>query len=250
MAMKESSYLYLERPHRKVEVAFLMSMKMIFESSKKCYFWTLTPAWPMGDNRFARAVESFCNGFRNYMRDKLGQERSGWPPGFMAIRVFEPFKSGFLHCHFVCNMRLPAKMVWRIAAGTGIGRVDVKRCNPGVADYLCKYLRKEHALPGVRTWAKWGNWKHVLVGNIEVDSQETRLLKWCRTQVAYEKRVTTSLTTGEEYHTFVKKPRGKAWADARTLFYVKQEEFMRDRLPKLVHLHDDGRYYDSKPTIG
>lgn len=241
--MKEEPYLYLSRPHRKVEIAFLMSMKMIFESSRKCYFWTLTPAWAMGDNRFARAVNSFCKKFGNAVRDELGQEKAGWPPGFMAIRVFEPFKSGFLHCHFVCNMRLPAKMVWRIAAGTGIGRVDVRRCNPGVADYLCKYLRKEHVLPGLRTWAKWGNWEHVRVNNVEVDSQETRLLKWCRIQAAYEKRTSFSWETGRVYHHFVKKPKGQAWVDARTLFFVEQQKYMRDRNVKFVEIGEDGQYY-------
>lgn len=239
------NYLTLQRPHRKVEIAFLMSMKMIFESSPKCYFWTLTPAWPMGDNRFARAVNSFCTRFGTVMRDERGQEKTGWPPGFMAIRVFEPFKSGYLHCHFVCNMRLPAKMIWRIAAGTGIGRVDVKRCNTGVADYLCKYLRKEHVLPGLRTWAKWGNWQHVKVNNVEVDSQESRLLKWCRQMTEYETRRTFSMQTGEIFTHHVKQPKSKAWVDARTMFYREQTRFLRDRNARLLVLDETtGRYYE------
>lgn len=239
------NYLTLQRPHRKVEIAFLMSMKMIFESSPKCYFWTLTPAWAMGDNRFARAVNMFCRKFGTAMRDERGHEKAGWPPGFMAIRVFEPFKSGFLHCHFVCNMRLPAKMVWRIAAGTGIGRVDVKRCNPGVADYLCKYLRKEHVLPGLRTWAKWGNWQHAKVNNIVVDSQETRLLKWCRQMTEYETRRVFSMQTGEIFTHHIKQPRAKAWVDARTMFYREQTRYLKNRNPRMLKLGDDGRYYEA-----
>lgn len=199
----------------------------------------------MGDNRFARAVQAFCTKLRNGMYTERGQEKPGWPEGFMALRVFEPFQSGYLHCHFVCNLRLPAKWIWRIAEGTGIGRVDVKRCNVGVADYLCKYLRKEHVLPGLRTWAKWGNWEHVRVNNVEVDSQESRLLKWCRQQTQYETRRVMSMQTGEIFTHHVKKPKSKAWVDARTMFFREQERFMRNRNPRMLILGEDGRYYEA-----
>jgi len=242
----KNDYLYLERPHRKVEVAFLMSMKMIFESSKKCYFWTLTPAWAMGDNRFARAVEKFCTNWRNHMYLKHGLERPSWGADFMAMRVFEPFKSGYLHCHFVCNKRLPVREIRRICEGTGIGRVDVKRCNPGVADYLCKYLRKEHGLPGRRrAGAKWGEgWQHVKVANVEVDSHESRLMKWCRMQTDHETRLTFSMTTGEIFRTHVKKSRHQAWVDARVMFAREMVKHLKNRHPRLLVLHEDGRYYE------
>lgn len=238
--MNTENYLTLTRPHRKAEIAFLMSMKMIFESARQCYFWTLTPAWPMGDNRFARAVNAFCKAWRH--RVSGSRSYGTWGPGFMAIRVFEPFKSGYLHCHFVCNRRLPAKDVWDVAAGTGIGRVDVRVCNVGVADYLCKYLRKEHQLPGRRrTWAKWGDWEHVRINNVEIDSAETRLMKWCRMQMAYETRYTQSTTTGEIFRTHVKKPKGRAWVDARVMFGREMERMMRNRHPRLL-VERDGRF--------
>jgi len=243
------NYLHLERPHTKREVAFLMSMKMIFESSKRCYFWTLTPAWPMGDNRFVRAVHTFCFNWRNHMRDKHGLEKSGWGPGFMAMRVFEPFKSGFLHCHFVCNRRLPVREIRRIAEKTGIGRIDVKPCNPGVADYLCKYMRKEHVLPGIRTFAKWGDWEHVRINNVEVDSHEARLMKWCRMNCEHETRKTFSMQTGEIYTTYVKKNRHQAWIDARVMFAKEMVRHLKNRHPRMLHLHSDGRYYDEAEKI-
>jgi len=236
-------YLYLERPHRKKEVAFLMSMKMIFESSPKCFFWTLTPAWPMGDNAFARAVNRFCKKWQNHMREAHGLEKAGGHGDFEAIRVFEPFKSGFLQCHFVCNQRLPVREVRRIAEGTGIGIVDVRVCNPGVAGYLCKYLRKEHALNGIRTWAKWGNWQHVQINNIEVDSFESRLMKWCRIEAAYELRSTMSMTTGQINRVFIKKSKSQAFVDARVLFNNKMVQWLKNRPVKML-VERDGQFFN------
>ena len=237
------NYLHLERPHRKKEVAFLMSMKMIFESTKQAYFWTLTPAWPMGDNRFARAVNKFCVGWQTHMRNKHGLATASWGQGFMAMRVFEPFKSGFLHCHFVCNKRLPVKEIRRICEGTGIGRVDVKRCNPGVADYLCKYLRKENSLPGLRSYAKWGNWQHVAVNNVEVDSHEARLMKWCRMQTDHETRKSFCMKTGEIFVTHFKKSRNQAWVDARVMFSREMVKHLRNRHPRML-VERDGQFFN------
>jgi len=241
-----NQYLHLERPHRKKEIAFLMSMKMVMDSAKRCYFWTLTPAWLMGDNRFSRAVEAFCTAWRNHMRDKHGLDKAGWGPGFKAIRVYEPFKSGFLHCHMVCNTRLPVREIRRIALGTGIGIVDVRRCNSGIADYLCKYLRKENALPGVRTWAKWGDWQHVQVNNVEVDSHEVRLMKWCRMQTDHETRRTMSMQTGEIFTTHVKKSRSQAWVDARVRFSLEMVRHLKNRHPRMLELREDGQHYEKR----
>lgn len=211
-----------------MEVAFLMSMKMIFESAKRCYFWTWTPAWAMGDNAFARSVNRLC----------IKWVKHGRADDFMALRVFEPFKSGYLHCHFVTNKRIGVREMRRLAEGTGIGRIDVRVCNTGVADYLCKYLRKDHVLPGLRTWAKWGKWEHAKVNNIEIDSRETRLMKWCRIQAAHELRSTMSMTTGQIYKTWVKKPKAQAWVDARVLFNVEMVKDLKDRRPTMLFPRD------------
>lgn len=230
--MLEDNYLTLERPHRKVEVAFLMSMKMIFESAPRCYFWTWTPAWPMGDNAFARAVDRLNKKWSNY----------GRPEDFRAIRVFEPFKSGYLHCHFVTNFRMGVRQMRRLAEGTGIGRIDVKVCNVGVADYLCKYLRKEHMLPGLRTWAKWGRWEHAKVNNIVIDSQETRLMKWCRMMTSHETRVTMSMNTGQIFRSHVKKPKSQAWVDARVMFNQEMVKILKDNRPDML-VEREGRFW-------
>jgi len=232
--MMQDNYLALNRPHRKVEIAFLMSMKMIFESSKRCYFWTWTPAWAMGDNAFARAVNRLC----------IKWVKHGRADGFKAIRVFEPFKSGYLHCHFVTNTRIGVREMRRLAEGTGIGRIDVRVCNVGVADYLCKYLRKESMLPGLRTWAKWGKWQHAKVHNIEIDSHETRLMKWCRMQTDHETRCSFSMQTGEIFRHHVKKPKSQAWVDARVMFHKEMEKTLRDRRPTML-VERDGQYFSS-----
>jgi len=232
--MEINNYLSLERPHRKVEVAFLMSMKMLYESSKNTYFWTLTPAWAMGDNAFSRVI-------RRVLRKWAYR---GYPVGFRAIRVFEPFKSGYLHCHFVTNTRIGVREMRRICEGTGIGRIDVRRCNTGVADYLCKYLRKDNRLPGLRTWAKWGKWEHVRVNNVEIDSQETRLMKWCRMMTDHETRCTFSMQTGEIFRHHVKKPKSQAWVDARVMFNKEMVRFLKDRNPRML-TERDGRFWEN-----
>lgn len=187
----------------------------------------------MGDNAFARAVDRLNKKWNNV----------GRPENFMALRVFEPFKSGYLHCHFVTNCRIGVRQMRRLAEGTGIGRIDVRVCNVGVADYLCKYLRKDHVLPGLRTWAKWGNWQHVCVNNVEIDSRETRLMRWCRMMTEYETRVVMSMTTGEVFRHHVKKSKAQAWVDARVMFNRQMASILKDRAPRLL-VERDGRFYD------
>lgn len=228
-------YLTLERPHRKVEIAFLMTCKMIFESSKRCYFWTLTPAWAQSDRCFARSVHRFTL----KMQHRCG---GAWPEGFRAVRVFEPFKSGFLHCHFIANRRWPVQEIRRIAEGTGIGRIDVRVCNSGVADYLCKYLRKAAKLPNVRTWAKWGRWEHVRVGNVEVDSNETRVLKWCYKMEEYEAEKEFDPDTGRIHTVHRKKSASRRWVDARTRFATEMRNILRDRGPRLLTVDDTSHF--------
>jgi len=131
----------------------------------------------------------------------------------------------------------------RMAEGTGIGRIDVRKCNTGVADYLCKYLRKEHNLPGLRTWAKWGHWEHAKVNNIEIDSRETRLMKWCRIQVAHELRSHVSIHTGEIRKIWIKKSKSRAWVDARVLFNKEMIRDLKDNHPRMLE-ERDGRFWE------
>jgi len=101
---------------------------------------------------------------------------------FMAIRVYEPFKSGYLHLHFVCNKRLPITIMRKMAKGTGIGRIHVRKAVSTDAGYLAKYLTKSSSQLGayVRSYACWGSgWQKTTQRSIEIISDDTKLFKEC-----------------------------------------------------------------------
>jgi len=192
-------------------MAFLWSFTAVWQSAPACYFWTLTPEGYMSDRLFALAVNRFLRRW----------ERWGRPDEFKAVRVYEPFKSGFLHCHFICNDRFSVQAMRRIAHGTGIGRLHVRRASTTDAGYLLKYLGKCRGRlgEGLRTWAKWGaGWTHTRVRDVVVESPDADLMRQC-----YER---SKHCVGESYNDetktvtyYVKSlPQRQVWVNARALF--------------------------------
>lgn len=124
----------------------------------------------MDDYQFARAWHRFSS---RWARWGLGE-------GFKGVRVFEPFKSGRLHCHAVINTRFAVDAMRRVAAGTGIGRIHVRRAKPHDAEYLAKYMFKlAGRLPdNRRAWDKIGAWRHTAIGNVEIQSTQTSMVRY------------------------------------------------------------------------
>lgn len=215
--------LYLDRYHSKNEIAFLWNFQEVLHSAKHCYFWTLTPEGYMSDRLFALCVQRFI----------VRWKRWGQGKAFKALRIFEPFQSGFLHCHFVVNGRFSVKAMRRIAWRTGIGRIHVhpKPVTPLLGYYLCKYMGKNRAKlgKGLRTWAKWGQWQHTLVRNVEVESEDSRLFRDC---YQYAKREVTEYRNGRDEKEITMSirsiPHRQAWINAKVLFAKEKETRMRD----------------------
>lgn len=218
--------LFLDRYHSKNELAFLWTFQEIIQSSSACYFWTLTPEEAMPDWRFALAVNRFCQRWQRY---------GNRPSSFKALRVFEPFKSGYLHCHFVVNDRYSVRALRRVAFGTGIGRIHVhpKKVTPALAIYLLKYIGKNRSKleGGLRSWAKWGpDWQHSKVCNIEVDSEETRHLKSCYVRARLTPLRRPHIVEHKDGRLTVKDSRhigrSETWVKARVLFYQEKREML------------------------
>ena len=143
--------------------AFLATFEAVWESAPQCYFWTFTPAVMMDDARFAAAWNKFNRRWQNTGRDS---------EGFKGLRVFEPFKSGFLHCHVVINQRVSVNFLRALALGTGLGRMNVRLAGEGDGAYLAKYMAKSQwkLAGGRRMWGKLGRWEHTKICNVEIDS--------------------------------------------------------------------------------
>lgn len=158
------------RYHTKRETAFLMSFQAIWESSPRCYFWTFTPHCWMHDWQFAKAWNRFL----------IRWNKWGYGEGFKGLRVFEPFQSGQLHSHAVINTRFAVDAMRRVAVGTGIGRIHVRRAYPHDAEYLAKYMFKlSGKLPdNIRAWDKIGTWRHTAIRNVEIKSTQAEMVRY------------------------------------------------------------------------
>jgi len=177
--------MVIDRCMRKTEMAWHFSFQTLFASGP-CWFWTFTPWCVMSDAQFAAAWNRFSEKLRYVYR---------WEPLTM-LRAFEPFQSGFLHCHAIIDRRIPVDLVRRLARNTGIGRVHVRRCVSTDADYLAHYLGKASwRLPdGRKAWAALGLERHTRVCDVETDSNEARNMRWAydvlfRHVAAHGKRV-------------------------------------------------------------
>ncbi|MBI5769101.1 MAG: hypothetical protein HZA93_15010 [Verrucomicrobia bacterium] len=161
--------MILDRLYSKRELAFYWCFEDIWNSAPRCYFWTFTPHCLMSDRQFAQAWNRYLTRWNGW----------GMGEGFKGLRVFEPFQSGRLHCHALINERFAVQAMRRVSAGTGIGRIHVRRAKPSDAHYLAKYMHKSQwKLPdGCRMWAKFGGWSHIPANRIEVQSDLATLTR-------------------------------------------------------------------------
>jgi len=200
-----------------------MSFQEVWASGQRkkgCYFWTLTPEGHMSDRLFSVCINRFLVRF----------DRMGLKQDFKAIRVYEPFQSGYLHCHFVCDKRLSVQMLRRVAWQTGIGRIHVRKAVSSDAGYLMKYLGKCRGKlgAGLRTWATWGDWSHTLVRNVEVTSPDTDLMRECYARARQEVRESRDNLTGEHQCYYVARiPSRQAYVNGRALFVREKLARMR-----------------------
>jgi len=225
-AMAWKGPLVLDRYHTKNELAFLWSFQAIVQSSPRSYFWTLTPDGYMSDRLFAKSVKRFLDRWARW----------GQPKGFKALRIYEPFQSGFLHCHFVTNVRLSIQALRRIAYQTGIGRIHVhpKPVTPALAHYMLKYMGKNRSAlgGGLRTWAKWGKWQHSLVRNVEVISDDSNLMRECYAKSLQEVYQNRDLHDEYRINMGIRRiPHRRAWVQSRVLFYKHKMEQIRAWTP-------------------
>jgi hypothetical protein len=150
--------------------SFLQSFETFWEDVPgRKYFWTITPNGYVSD-------DEFCRSWRVFQRRILKPfERCG---GLCGLRVFEPFKSGFLHCHMLVNRRLDIEWMNLRRWGTSLGNLDVRRAVATDGQYLAKYMFKAGKLPkGRRAWGTFGNWQKTRVRDVEVHSEHADLLR-------------------------------------------------------------------------
>jgi hypothetical protein len=158
-------------PPTKKEFAYYASFDRLWQLSTCHYFWTITTDGYCCDEGFKLAWKRFLDRWRYLNGGDL-------PKG---IRVFERFKSGFLHAHFVIGERVDVGFMRRVAGGTGIGRIHVRRAVTSDAHYLAKYLSKQRwrSGDGCRAWGKFGPWKHTRVRDVVVNSVSADIFRHC-----------------------------------------------------------------------
>jgi len=158
----------------KSRVAFLLNCRQLFELTDSVYFWTFT--FPM-EVQCARQANRFWKWLNLRMGKLFGSKWCG-------VRVLELHPGGHgWHFHALITGRLPAGLVWRIAAKYHFGRVDVRKARLADGDYLAKYLLKETDFPrGVRKWAVIGRRyiRPVKVKNIVCNSELSLNMKAVR----------------------------------------------------------------------
>lgn len=95
-------------------------------------------------------------------------------PRYAGVRVFqEGDKGGRPHAHWVCTPKLPFAELQRLMSETGWGHLYIHPvpCSIFLSYYLARYLRRG-ALPGVRRWACFGEFKGVKKVDVEITSKE------------------------------------------------------------------------------
>lgn len=153
---------------KRERAAFLMSVEELFalakQQGRQVYFWTFTWAEPMAYWCYGPSWHRFS---RWLVRDYTSDD-------FAALRVWERHPQGHgLHVHMLCNERLDVNHMRQGAVHFGLGYVlHVRKAIPKDAGYLSKYMTKDGRIPGVRQWAKLGNWEHVKCCDLEFHSKE------------------------------------------------------------------------------
>ena len=170
--------LVFEKLMTKSEAAWRMSCDTLSKRNPDgLYFWTFTPWCVMADWQFARAWRR--------LEQRLWKKMPVWWEGIEGLRVFEPFDSGFLHCHALLNKYINVDSMRRWKVNTGIGRIHVRRAREGDGDYLAKYLAKAGGklASRVRMWGKIGDWQHTRKNRVVIESDEA-----CHLRAAYRVR--------------------------------------------------------------
>jgi len=185
--------MYLSYLMKKGQYAFAATFETFWARPGRKYFWTFTPDGYMGDKEFSTSWHRFMTRLNAW----------GCEYDWAGLRVFEPFQSGFLHCHAVFDYRFPVRAMRRLAEHTGIGRIHVRRAVATDGSYLEKYIRKENGRlgSGIRQWAKLGDWQHTRVKDVEIISDQAALFRYLYTQ------------------TDPSESQGKRWSDTRKRAY-------------------------------
>ena len=184
-------------PITKSRAAFLFSAQRLAEISRRLYFWTFTweEEW--------LALEIYRRSWNRFTTALQRRTKAD----FAALRVWEEHQGGHgLHVHMLANERLDVNLVRVLAKRAGIGRINVRRAVQRDAEYLAKYMTKRGKIRGVRQWAALGNWQHTKVSDVEVESDDGKLLR-----TIYRSPAVQAL------------PTRRRWGEARRIFF----QFMR-----------------------
>lgn len=143
-----------------------------------CYLWLVTSETPLHDAEFSERHSEMMRTLNHWSRAARPMVRPDWG----GIRVFErhPNRIGnSLHSHLVLRGRMEFAVMKRAARRAGLGNIwrHPDACTLGTASYLCKYLRKEVKIKGVRTWATVGTFQGMRCRDLEYISERSTAIK-------------------------------------------------------------------------
>ncbi len=107
-----------------------------------------------------------------------------------GVRMYELIEFHGLHIHAPINQRISVRRFRPMTRRYGFGRIHVKPVIRAVADYLGKYLTKQGRtawLKGKRLWACFGKSEKTRVKDIIVESNFTRVVKFCQGELGKTK---------------------------------------------------------------
>ena len=161
------------------KAAFNFNLDRLFADRQTAYFWTFTfpdlPDFPEVRERWRKLVNWLKRAFQDTVH---------------GVRVYEIHETHGIHLHAIFNRRVPVQVLRPAAKRYGFGRIHVKRVSRAGAGYLAKYLGKQHRtewLQGQRLWAAFGNFKKCRVKDVEVESNFTRAVQFCKAELGLVK---------------------------------------------------------------
>jgi len=112
-----------------------------------------------------------------YWAEFIRRLRSQHNEMLTGLYVVQAHDTHGLHYHFITQTRISIHLMRRVIKRTGIGRINVKKCNRGAGYYLERYLEKGDRLAmGVKRWGSIGGFNAVKQNDIVIESTLTRNL--------------------------------------------------------------------------
>lgn len=161
----------------RTKAAFVFSVARLFGESEKVYFWTFTfVTTPINDDYGMEDFNTFM-------------KRIAWHfPRMRGLRVVELHKRHGIHFHVLINIRIPMRVMKRIARGTGnivgvnryldFGKMWVEECDEEIANYLSKYLSKQYRdkyqFEHRRRWGTIGGFRQTKCADIVIVNEALR----------------------------------------------------------------------------